>query len=176
MGESFRRNAPKEMQCSMFCGGRRCKYEQGSSWKKEDMAIDGIYSHWITDDILAMARPNTAAMKKHSLVTKFKVYNFSLENSHNVEIYYRYGTKILLFFTLFNAERQNKVDYKSSNTRGACKLWSKSSASQWIYLWSKWIYVARYILLQLCMEGLWGSVFNVRSFRYGKGKDSIIQY
>ena len=84
MGESFRRNAPKEMQCSMFCGGRRCKYEQGSSWKKEDMAIDGIYSHWITDDILAMARPNTAAMKKHSLVTKFKVYNFSLENVHIV--------------------------------------------------------------------------------------------
>ena len=84
MGESFRRNAPKEMQCSMFCGGRRCKYEQGSSWKKEDMAIDGIYSHWITDDILAMARPNTAAMKKHSLVTKFKVYNFSLENAHIV--------------------------------------------------------------------------------------------
>ena len=70
----------------MFCGGRRCKYEQGSSWKKEDMAIDGIYSHWITDDILAMARPNTAAMKKHSLVTKFKVYNFSLENPHIVKI------------------------------------------------------------------------------------------
>jgi hypothetical protein len=23
------------------------------------MAIDGVFSHWITDDILAMARPNT---------------------------------------------------------------------------------------------------------------------
>ena len=75
VGESIRRNAPNEMQCSMFCGGRRCKYEQGSasSWKKEDMAIDGIYSHWITDDILAMARPNTAAMKKDKLVEQFKV-------------------------------------------------------------------------------------------------------
>ena len=60
----------------MFCGGRRCKYEQGrtSSWQKDDMAIDGIYSHWITDDILAMARPNTAAMKKHGLVEQFKVW------------------------------------------------------------------------------------------------------
>ena len=82
MGESFRRNAPREMQCSMFCGGKRCKYEQGSTWKKDDMAIDGIYSHWITDDILAMARPNTAAMKKHGLVSKFKVYKFSLKTTN----------------------------------------------------------------------------------------------
>ena len=62
------------MQCSVFCGGRRCKYEQGaSSWKKDEMAINGIYSHWITNDILAMARPNTAAIQKHALVQKFKV-------------------------------------------------------------------------------------------------------
>ena len=73
VGESLRRNAPKEMQCSMFCGGRRCKYEQGSSWKKEDMAIDGIYSHWITNEILAMSRPNTEAMKKYEIVQQFKV-------------------------------------------------------------------------------------------------------
>ena len=57
----------------MFCGGRRCKYEQGSSWKKEDMAIDGIYSHWITNEILAMSRPNTEAMKKYEIVQQFKV-------------------------------------------------------------------------------------------------------
>ena len=37
------------------------------------MAIDGIYSHWITENILAMARPNTAAMKKYNLITQFKV-------------------------------------------------------------------------------------------------------
>ena len=88
MGESFRRNAPREMQCSMFCGGKRCKYEQGSTWKKEDMAIDGIYSHWITDDILAMARPNTAAMKKHGLVSKFKVYAFLLDKNTILSEYY----------------------------------------------------------------------------------------
>ena len=27
VGESLRRNTPTEVQCSMFCGGRRCKYE-----------------------------------------------------------------------------------------------------------------------------------------------------
>ena len=46
VGEHIRRNAPSEMLCSMFCGGKRCKYEAGpASWKPEDMAIDGIYSH-----------------------------------------------------------------------------------------------------------------------------------
>ena len=49
VGEHLRRNTPSEMQCSMFCGGKRCKYEAGpASWKANDMAIDGIYSHWIT--------------------------------------------------------------------------------------------------------------------------------
>ena len=52
----------------MFCGGRRCKYESANSWKKEDIAVPGIYSHWITDDILAMARPNTASMTKLNTV------------------------------------------------------------------------------------------------------------
>ena len=36
----------------MFCGGRRCKYESSSNWKKDDVVTDGIYSHWITDDLL----------------------------------------------------------------------------------------------------------------------------
>jgi hypothetical protein len=26
------------------------------------MAVDGVFSHWITDDILAMARPNTGGL------------------------------------------------------------------------------------------------------------------
>ena len=52
VGEQIRRNAPAEMQCSMFCGGKRCKYEAGpSSWQPKDMAIDGIYSHWITGQL-----------------------------------------------------------------------------------------------------------------------------
>jgi hypothetical protein len=27
------------------------------------MAVDGVFSHWITDDILAMARPNTGGLR-----------------------------------------------------------------------------------------------------------------
>ena len=56
----------------MFCGGRRCKYESSSNWKGEDVATEGIYSHWITDDLLAMARPNTENMAKYKTVQQFK--------------------------------------------------------------------------------------------------------
>ena len=38
--------APPELQCSVFCGGRRCRYDSSDVWKAEDMAIDGIFSHW----------------------------------------------------------------------------------------------------------------------------------
>jgi protein tyrosine phosphatase domain-containing protein 1 len=55
VGESLRYNTPSEMQCSMFCGGRRCKYESAAQWKQEDMAINGLYSHWITDDLVSFS-------------------------------------------------------------------------------------------------------------------------
>ena len=59
------------MQCSMFCGGRRCKYESSSAWKPKDLALEGIFSHWITEDLLAMARPNTAQIESHRLIAQF---------------------------------------------------------------------------------------------------------
>ena len=55
----------------MFCGGRRCKYEGSSAWKEKDMALQGIFSHWITEDLLAMARPNTAQIESHNLLGQF---------------------------------------------------------------------------------------------------------
>ena len=56
----------------MFCGGKRCKYESINNWKIEDQAIEGLFSHWITDDILAMARPNTPAITKHKILEQFQ--------------------------------------------------------------------------------------------------------
>ncbi|CAL4066887.1 unnamed protein product, partial [Meganyctiphanes norvegica] len=75
IGESLRNNIPTEMQCSVFCGGKRCKYDTDDKWEKKDMAIDGIYSHWITDDILAMARPNTDIMQNKDIVGQFLKHN-----------------------------------------------------------------------------------------------------
>lgn len=45
LSEKIRRTAPGDFQCSVFCGGKKCKYDS-SSWHKEDMAVNGIYSHW----------------------------------------------------------------------------------------------------------------------------------
>ena len=45
LSENVRKITPSEIICAMFCGGRKCKYEN-SSWSKTDMAVDGIYSHW----------------------------------------------------------------------------------------------------------------------------------
>ena len=56
----------------MFCGGRRCKFEGSSAWRQKDMALEGIFSHWITEDLLAMARPNTAQIESHKLLEQFK--------------------------------------------------------------------------------------------------------
>ena len=45
LSENFRKVTPPDVMCQMFCGGRGCKYET-SNWTKEEMAIDGIFSHW----------------------------------------------------------------------------------------------------------------------------------
>ena len=38
--------AGSSFQCSMFCGGRECKYENHSQWAEDHQAIPGIFSHW----------------------------------------------------------------------------------------------------------------------------------
>lgn len=35
------------LQCSTFCGGRSCKYENPSRWSDDDhVAFKGLFSHW----------------------------------------------------------------------------------------------------------------------------------
>ncbi|KAF2351426.1 Protein-tyrosine phosphatase-like [Trinorchestia longiramus] len=63
---------PPTLQCSVFCGGSRCRYENADAWPPQDQAIDGIYSHWITPDILAMARPNADVIEKKNIVQQFQ--------------------------------------------------------------------------------------------------------
>ena len=46
ISEHFRHVTPAVIQCSMFCGGNKCKYENPSRMKTEQMAIDGLYSSW----------------------------------------------------------------------------------------------------------------------------------
>lgn len=58
LSENLRTMTPPEIQCSVFCGGKGCRYENPKAWAKEHQAIDGLYSHWITPNILASSRPS----------------------------------------------------------------------------------------------------------------------
>nr|XP_022301729.1 protein tyrosine phosphatase domain-containing protein 1-like isoform X2 [Crassostrea virginica] len=61
-----------EKQCALFCGGKKCKYCTSDNWTLEQTAIEGLYSNWVTDNILAMARPSTKQIKKHNIIEQFK--------------------------------------------------------------------------------------------------------
>ncbi|KAJ2941250.1 hypothetical protein O0L34_g3448 [Tuta absoluta] len=68
LSERVRTTAPAKLQCALFCGGIRCKYEQPHN---KSAAIQGLYSDWITDDILAMARPSTASIAARNIIQQF---------------------------------------------------------------------------------------------------------
>lgn len=46
LSDHIRRLTPQGIQCSVFCGGEKCKYENPENWKPDSLAIQGIYSHW----------------------------------------------------------------------------------------------------------------------------------
>ncbi|KAM9860218.1 protein tyrosine phosphatase domain-containing protein 1 [Aulostomus maculatus] len=72
MGETLRYVIPGHMQCSMACGGRACKYENPSRWSDKEQAIKGLYSSWITDNLLAMARPSREIIEKYNIIEQFQ--------------------------------------------------------------------------------------------------------
>ncbi|XP_032404478.1 protein tyrosine phosphatase domain-containing protein 1 isoform X1 [Xiphophorus hellerii] len=72
MGETLRHVIPGHVQCSMACGGKACKYENPSRWSDEEQAIKGLYSSWITDNLLAMARPSSEAIEKYNIIQQFQ--------------------------------------------------------------------------------------------------------
>ncbi|RMB99920.1 hypothetical protein DUI87_23328 [Hirundo rustica rustica] len=72
VGERLRHVIPGHMQCSMACGGRACKYENPARWAQHEQAVKGLYSSWITDNILAMARPSTELIEKYNIIEQFE--------------------------------------------------------------------------------------------------------
>lgn len=46
LSDHIRRLTPQGIQCSVFCGGANCKYENPGNWTANSLAIQGIYSHW----------------------------------------------------------------------------------------------------------------------------------
>ena len=59
----------------LFCGGKECKFEKWRLWTSDPThpnAIDGLYSNWITNTIMARARPSSRLIKEFKLVEAFK--------------------------------------------------------------------------------------------------------
>ncbi|XP_012274770.1 protein tyrosine phosphatase domain-containing protein 1 [Orussus abietinus] len=83
ISENLRKLTPRVIQCAIFCGGSRCKYENPKSWLPVHMAIQDVYSHWVTDDVLAMARPSTTQIAKKDIITQF--HGWSIKTIINLQ-------------------------------------------------------------------------------------------
>lgn len=46
LSENLRKFTPQAIQCAIFCGGSRCKYENPKAWPPVHMAIQNVFSHW----------------------------------------------------------------------------------------------------------------------------------
>ncbi|CAN0132203.1 unnamed protein product [Lampetra planeri] len=58
-------------------GGRACKYENPSRLRADEQAVRGVYSSWVTENILAMARPSTETIEKYDVIEQFKSLGIS---------------------------------------------------------------------------------------------------
>ncbi|KAE8616947.1 hypothetical protein XENTR_v10008932 [Xenopus tropicalis] len=65
---------PPRVICSLTCGGRECRYEGPEGWSEKQQAIRGLYSSWVTEEILATSRPSTRLMKEHKITDQFHRY------------------------------------------------------------------------------------------------------
>ena len=45
-GEKIRHVIPAQVQCSVACGGKNCKWENPNRWSANQQAINGVYSSW----------------------------------------------------------------------------------------------------------------------------------
>ncbi|KAM4036533.1 protein tyrosine phosphatase domain-containing protein 1-like isoform 2-T2 [Anomaloglossus baeobatrachus] len=82
--ERLVRVVPPHLICSLTCGGRECRYEGPEDWTVEQQAIRGLYSSWITDEILATSRPSTRLIQDHNITEQFHKYGIrSLINAQH---------------------------------------------------------------------------------------------
>ncbi|KAK9514875.1 hypothetical protein VZT92_025558 [Zoarces viviparus] len=88
VGEAIRYVIPEHMQCSIGCGGQACKYDNPSYWSDQEQAINGLYSSWVSDHLLAMSRPSTEIIEKYNIIDQFRrngiktVINLQIPGEH----------------------------------------------------------------------------------------------
>ncbi|KIH48660.1 hypothetical protein ANCDUO_21267, partial [Ancylostoma duodenale] len=71
---------PGDLKCRLYCSGSACKF---CNLFDGPSAVPGLYSTWITEDILAMARPQPVHFENDIIICHFKESNivavFNLE-------------------------------------------------------------------------------------------------
>ncbi|XP_062402466.1 protein tyrosine phosphatase domain-containing protein 1 [Sardina pilchardus] len=73
--ERLVRAIPPKIICLLACGGRECRYEGPVCWKQSQQVIKGLFSSWVTEDIVAMARPSTHLIMKYNIIDQFQDLN-----------------------------------------------------------------------------------------------------
>ncbi|XP_034032556.1 protein tyrosine phosphatase domain-containing protein 1 isoform X2 [Thalassophryne amazonica] len=73
--ENIVRAIPAKILCLLACGGVDCRYEGPECWRANQQAIRGLFSSWVTDDIVAMTRPSNHLIKKYKIIEQFKSLN-----------------------------------------------------------------------------------------------------
>ncbi|XP_024859426.1 protein tyrosine phosphatase domain-containing protein 1 isoform X2 [Kryptolebias marmoratus] len=86
--ENLVRAIPPKLLCLLACGGKDCRYEGPECWKSNQQVIRGLFSSWVTDDIIAMARPSNQLIKKYDIIEQFQrlkirsIINMQLPGEH----------------------------------------------------------------------------------------------
>ncbi|CAF3772889.1 unnamed protein product [Rotaria socialis] len=80
LSQAVKKLVSERTACRFGCRGANCKYERSDYWRPEQMAINGIYSNWITDNILACSRPTS----RHSDLKKL-FYEAGIRAIFNLE-------------------------------------------------------------------------------------------
>ena len=75
IGDQIRKVAAGPRLCKMFCNGAACQYCTDVKWTGSGQAIDGIFSTWVSDAILAISRPTQLALRKHDLLAALLRHN-----------------------------------------------------------------------------------------------------
>ncbi|XP_056454794.1 protein tyrosine phosphatase domain-containing protein 1 [Gadus chalcogrammus] len=73
--ENLVKAIPPRILCLLVCGGVDCRYEGPACWRANQQAIRGLFSSWVTDDIVAMARPSSHLMEKFNIIEQFHRLN-----------------------------------------------------------------------------------------------------
>ena len=106
--QTIRRIVPQDLACKVGCGGAKCKY-CNSEWDKDEMAINGVFSNWITDDIVAMARPTQNLIEKFDLIRQMKKYTTLFYLRISTQIFLNLPLLFRLHIrSLFNLETRNE--------------------------------------------------------------------